>query len=79
MQEPVQTDHVAAGLPELDDLGGGEHLGEATVRVVVDRPVVVGEQIEECQRAPLSLVEIGSQRGIQQARDVFVGDGVVLA
>jgi hypothetical protein len=41
--------------------------------------MVVGEQIEECQRAPFSLVEVRSQRGIQEARDVVVGDGVVLA
>ena len=78
MHHPVTTEVLRAGVEDLDDLGRGEHLGEPTERVVVDRVVVVGEHLEEAQRAVLTRGEV---RGVEldEARDVVLGDRVVLA
>ena len=63
---------------ELDDLGGGEDLGQLAVEVGVDRVVVGGEQVEEPDRHPLLGVEVEPVVA-DEAGDVLVGDGVVLA
>ena len=78
VDEAVQTDRLGAREAELDDLRGGEDLRELTVEVGVDRVVVGRQQVHEPHRHPLLLGEVAAVH-VEQARDVLVGDRVVLA
>ena len=78
VDEPVEAHGVGAGEAELDDLGGGEDLAELAVHLVVDGVVVGREQVEELDGQALLLGQLRTP-GRDEAGDVLVGDGVVLA
>ncbi len=77
VDEAVQSHGVGAGESELDDLCRGEDLAQPPVELVVDGVVIGREEIEELHGQPLLVGQVRSTGG-DQARDVLVGDGVVL-
>src|SRR6202034_3195857 len=78
VDEAVQSHHPCAGEPELDDLCGTEMLPQPLVELVVHRVMISGEQVDELDGHLL----LRRQRTVarrEQARDILVGDRVMLA